>query len=125
MQQMFPGFGELSIQPLKNNFSSYLKAQGLSDSTITKIIHRLETDEKSKYDDVTYYTVAFALETIQTVTRYTNREERKRECYYLYKKLENTKMKRSEKVRAIADKLGVKKDCIQVYLREMGFSSEK
>ncbi len=121
MQQMFPGFAELSVQPLKNNFISYLKAQGLSDPAITKIIHKLQTDEKSKYDDVAYYTVAFALETIRTVTRYSNREERKRECYYLYKQLENSGMKRSEKVRAIADKLGVKKDCIQVYLRELSF----
>ncbi len=125
MQQMFPGFAELSIQPLKNNFISYLKTQGLSDLLITKIIHRLETDEKNKYDEVTYYTVSFAIETIRTVTRYSNREERKRECYYLYKQLEKTKMKRSVKVKAIADKMGVKKDCIQVYLREMGFSSEK
>jgi hypothetical protein len=122
MQQMFPGFGELSAQPLKHNFEAYLKAQNLSKSEIAKIIHKLETDENNKYDEVTYYTVAFALETIKSANKPSNRDIRKLECYYLYQQLAKTKMKRSEIVWTIANKMGVNKDCIQVYLREI-FSS--
>lgn len=36
-----------------------------------------------------------------------------------YRELENSKLKRSEKVKIIAKELGVKKNCIQVYLREI------
>ncbi len=119
---MFPGFGELSIQPLKHNFASYLKAQNLSESEIEEIIYKLESDERIKSDRAIYYAVTFALETINPITRSSTREDRKRECYYHYQQLRKTKMKRSEIVWTIANKMGVKKDCIQVYLREI-FSS--
>ena len=122
MQQMFPGFGELSAQPLKHNFASYLKAQDLSKSEIEKIIYKLESDESIKSDRTIYYAVTFALETIKSVNKPSNRDVRKLECYYLYQQLTKTKMKRSEIVWTIANKMGVNKDCIQVYLREL-FSS--
>ncbi len=80
MQQMFPGFGELSIQPLKHNFASYLKAQNLSESEIEEIIYKLESDERIKSDRAIYYAVTFALETINPITRSSTREDRKREC---------------------------------------------
>ena len=121
-QRRFPGFENLSIQPLQNNFLSYLKAQGLSKKEISETLKSLKMRLKIREEASEYYAIMFAIGTITAVTRYSNREERKLECYYHYKNLEDSNLKRSEKVKLIAKRMGVKKDCIQVYLREIFFS---
>lgn len=123
MQKYLTGFEHLKRPPLHNNFISYLKTKELSDGAIQKIIHELKYVAEDIGNEPIAYAVAYALETTEALSGDVDREERKRECYYIYKSLENTKMKRSEKVKTIAAKMGVKKDCIQVYLREI-LSSE-
>lgn len=125
-QLSFPNFTQYSLQPLQNNFLAYLKAEDLSKQEIKEILYDLKNIFIETNDNTSlFYVIKFALDTINPVTRFSSREERKQECYYHYKKLESTGMKRSEKVRTIADKMKVNTDCIQVYLREIFSSSEK
>lgn len=108
---------------LQNNFISYLKAKGKTNSEIEQNLEKLElTLRQLDEDSAEYHAILFSLETCQSLTKDLKREERKQECYYLYKDLERTKMPRAEKIKTIANKLGVNTDCIQVYLREI-FSS--
>ena len=116
MQQMLPF---LKYPPLHNNFLSYLKTKDLSNSEIEKIIHSLKYQAGEINNEAILYAITFALETTQHIIGDVKREERKRECYYHYKNLEDSKMKRAEKVKYIAKKMHVNPDCIQVYLREL------
>ncbi len=107
---ILPGLEQYMIKPLHNNFRSYLKAEGLTKQEILEILRELKLKlNNSKFKDAEYYAFMFVLDTITPVKRYSKREERKSECYYHYKRMEKTKMKRSEKVQAIADIMGVKK----------------
>ena len=120
MQAMITNFEDLKSPPFQNNFISYLKAQGVSEAEIEKIIISLDSFlETMKNTPPVFYAISYAKDTIHFINRYSKREERKELCYYLYKRMEKTKMKRSEKVKAIANELEVKKDCVQVYLREL------
>ena len=125
MQPILSGLEPYMIKPLHNNFRAYLKSENLSKQEINEILGELNYKlNNTKFKDAEYYAFMFAINTMTPVKRYSKREERKSECYYRYKTLEKTKMKRSEIVQAIADSMGVKKDCIQVYLREIFYLSE-
>lgn len=108
------------VQPVENSFLVFLKAQKLFDEEIQKIIEYINQRlNKLDSDSPEYLAFKFALETNQKIHNKTTREIRKQYCMTRYRELENSKLKRSEKVKIIAKELGVKKDCIQVYLREI------
>lgn len=84
-------------------------------TTAGKLKKRIKLNE----DSPEYLAFKFVLETNQKLHNKTTREIRKQYCMTRYRELENSKLKRSEKVKIIAKELGVKKNCIQVYLREI------
>lgn len=64
----------------------------------------------------------YALFTMTPENRVSLREERKLQCKlrFLDIRQKSPKLKRSECVKILANEMNVKKDCIRVYLRELG-----
>lgn len=108
------------VQPVENSFLVFLKAQKKSDNEIQEIIEYIKkTLTKINKDSPEYLSFKFALETNQNLHNKSKREVKKQYCMTRYRELEESNLKRSEKVKIIAKELGVKKNCIQVYLREI------
>lgn len=108
------------VQPVENSFFVFLKAQKKTDAEIQEIMTYIK-NKLSKLDPASpeYLSFKFALETNKKIFNKSTRELKKQYCMIRYREMENTEFKRSEKVKKIAEELGVKKDCIQVYLREI------
>lgn len=108
------------VQPVENSFFVFLKAQKKTDAEIQEIMTYIK-NKLSKLDPASpeYLSFKFALETNKKIFNKSTRELKKQYCMIRYREMENTELKRSEKVKIIAEELGVKKDCIQVYLREI------
>lgn len=108
------------VQPVKNSFLVFLKAQNKTNKEIQEILAFIENELlKLNKDSPEYLAYKFALETNQELRKKTTRELKKQYCMTRYREMENLNLKRSEKVKKIAEELGVNKDCIQVYLREL------
>ncbi|MDY6397404.1 MAG: hypothetical protein SPL22_06695 [Treponema sp.] len=102
-------------------FKEFLRHKNRTGPEISSVIESLRKEMPELSDDV-----KLAVEYAITYSAFTtisldHREGRKQECAKLYNQI-STKcpnMKKSEKIKIIADKLRVKGDCIRVYLREL------
>jgi len=109
------------VQPVNHNFISFLKASELSDNEIGCFLDGLKSLlSRVEENSAEYFAIKFALESTEGVRTPSKRECRKQQCYYIYKSLDKTKMKRSEKIKVVAHKLEVNTDCIHTYMRELG-----
>lgn len=108
------------VQPVENSFLVFLKAQKKTDKEIQEILECIEKKVHNlKTDSPEYLALKFSMETNKIIQNKSKRELKKQYCMTRYRELEESNLKRSEKVKLIAKELGVKKDCIQVYLREI------
>lgn len=102
-------------------FKEFLRHKNKTETEIYSIIESLRKKMPELSDDV-----KLAAEYATTYSAFTSiplehREGRKQECAKLYNQISARcpNMKKSEKIKIIADKLRVKGDCIRVYLREL------
>lgn len=101
-------------------FTEYLRHLNYTPKQIAEIMSKLK-DSKGLYPPEVEYAITYALTysaftSFPLETRWGRRDEARRK--YIELSLSYPQMKRSEKIKLIADKMNVKTDCIRVYLRE-------
>ena len=103
------------------SFTEFLTKKGLSEENIEDILiffKKLPPDSNSNLKLAAEYLL---YQTGGIPQRISKRSQRKIEVLRKFNELSTrcSRMKKSEKVKTIAHELGVKPDCIYVYLREM------
>lgn len=100
------------------SFFTWLELNGYSKQKQENIADKLE-DEKNFVNNAWRLLYDYVLDECEKIS-IGDRESKKQECKALYNMLsKTTKMKKSEIIKTIADKMNVKTDCIRVYLREI------
>ena len=109
-------------------FSEWLKTEGFKDSEIGEVIKSLINEYETTNSVEVKLAIKFIYsELLKSVPKAgTQRECRKTEALKLLNKItkQASKLSYTEVIKSIANKMGVKDDCIYVYLRELGINRE-